>query len=116
MSYHKKDKLLLVKEAKRLLKKDALGDAYGKFVVLGGICGYINQAGKNLQLTDAKIYYTLRGDLLKYKPSGKRAGEYWWPTDLKHVPVRQEVLDKLIEQYSTTTAPWYKRLFNYFKK
>lgn len=115
MSYHKKDKLLLVKKAKILLKKDALGVCYGKHIKLNGICGYLFRAAKNSNLKDHLACTIIEKDLVKYKPSDKSLGTYWWPLDLKHVRVRQEILIQLIEQYSTTT-PWYKRLLNYFEK
>lgn len=112
MSSYKKEKLLIVKEAKRLLKKNALEYSYGKFVALTGICGYLFMAAKNSNFKEHLAYSIIEEDLVKYKPSDKGLAEYWWPPDLEHVPVRQEVLNKLIAEYST---PWYKRLFNLFK-
>lgn len=107
-----KGKLIILKFAKQLLKEDALAEAYGDLRILSGICGYLFRSAKELDINEYLVHCIMR-DLAKLRPEDKRISQYWWPCTLKYVPVRREILNKLIEYYS---LPWYKRLFTTLKK
>ena len=113
MSLTNKEKVNILERAKTLLKQNQKDFLYGYY--LEGLCFFINRAA--CQSNYVERYSSVKRDfpeLVKYKPDDCDYINYWWPKDLEHVAVREKVLDELIEYYGFT--PWYKRLFNFFKK
>jgi len=114
MSLTNKERVEILKRAKVLLKENEREFING-YLFLEGLCFFINKAACKSKY--AKRYSNVVKDfpkLVKYKPDDCDYTNYWWPKDLGHVAVRERVLDELIEYYGFT--PWYKKLFNLFKK
>ena len=107
MGLTNKQKVEVLKEAKRLFKEAELKAAYNSYTFVEGLCYCLDQASLNLGFRHTDVSFSGLRRMEYYKPIGKSWGEYWWPRTLEYVPTRRRVLDELIEYYS---LPWYKRL------